>query len=455
MADLFDLLSRSGEALMAQQVGTQTTGNNINNVNSKGFHRQTTLLQAGAYGGVDPAIVTRVSDGLLNQQLGAQAGQAAFDHSHADGLTAIQTALGPLGDGGLNAAMADFFGAWRTLSATPGDPGVRASVLAQASSLTATLNRAATDVAQQQNQADAGVGSLAQTDNVHIAAIARLNGAILAAECSGQEASAMRDSRDTALQQLAHDLGATHAVDPQGTYTVFIGEGIGVVGGEHANLLSLVKDASTGLTHVEVADTTQGVVDARLSGGRMGGLLAVRDGDSARALQQLDGLARDLAAGINGVHAANVGLDGIGGRNLLQLPSTGNAARGLQVDPSLVGQPQALAAASSAAALPGDNTGALALVALQTQRIAVGNTLTLQDSAGSLSVGVGVATQAATEAQQRSASALAQITALVQNNSGVSIDEQMLQLSRYQNAFQAAAKVLTVVNQMLQRLQDI
>ena len=170
----------------------------------------------------------------------------------------------------------------------------------------------------------------------------------------------------------------------------------------------------------------------------------------AGRLSELDTFARDFATAANAIQSANYGIDGSTGVNLLTTGSA-NGALTLSLDPGIAGQPQRLATAGSATS-PGSTTGIQAFLGLETARVANGGTSTLQESA------MATITNAGSEASRANAddaieqARTAQLNAAREEVSGVSIEDEMLSIERYQRAYQAAARVITTVNEMLDTL---
>jgi flagellar hook-associated protein 1 len=154
-------------------------------------------------------------------------------------------------------------------------------------------------------------------------------------------------------------------------------------------------------------------------------------------------------------HAAGFGSDGSTGNNLFDIPATATgAARAISLSVDVAGHPERVAAASSAATTPGGSDNAAALSGLSTQAIASGNTETASDAYGDLVGNVGelrassqrnVTTQTAVQQQAQT---------MQQSLSGVSLDDEMVALTKYQNAYGAASKVLNTVDQMMSDLMN-
>jgi flagellar hook-associated protein 1 FlgK len=192
-------------------------------------------------------------------------------------------------------------------------------------------------------------------------------------------------------------------------------------------------------------------VTANVDSGSLGGIREARDVDLAKASSDLDAYAYDVASAINQVHSAGVGSDGTGGRNLFVQPTqVAGAAYKMALDPSMVDQPGRLAAAGSAAELPGGNSGALALAKLADAPSFGGATLAGRFAAMASDVGARSAS-AQSESDFRSQT-LATAENFAANASGVSIDEEMTNLTQYQRAFQASSQVLKTVDSLFDSL---
>jgi flagellar hook-associated protein 1 FlgK len=147
------------------------------------------------------------------------------------------------------------------------------------------------------------------------------------------------------------------------------------------------------------------------------------------------------------VHRAGVGLDGVGGRNLFQEPmEVQDAARNMALASDVADQPRALAAGLEAG-LPGDNRNALALSRVSTDRILTGG-LSITDTISGLVGYAGGVVQTASTRESFASGALEQIQALRDSVSGVSSDEEMVDLMKFQRAYQASLRVIQTADEM-------
>lgn len=231
-----------------------------------------------------------------------------------------------------------------------------------------------------------------------------------------------------------------------------LSSGTSLVQGGTASAISATVNGQGNL-EIDVVKSGGAKVDvtSRLTSGNLSGIVEARDTDIPALQKNLDQMAFDFAGAVNTVHSAGVGLDGVGGRNLFTAPAAvAGAAAALTIDPSVAGQPDHVAAAANPGELPAGNTNALALAAISGSPIGAGGVPA--DRFGALAGQLGnFQDSAASDASLRK-DTLAVATSMQQQVSGVSVEEEMTNLSRYQSAFQAAQNVLKVASDLLEGL---
>lgn len=456
MSNLLDVLRIGGNSLEAEQVAAQVIGNNISNAQTPGYHRQDThYTSMQGLGGVRDVQVNRSANQLLEAQLNTQRSQSRYAQSRADGLSQVVSAVGNFDDVGINASLTELFNSWRQLTAQPQDISVRAEVLARGQMFAERVSDAALHLSASQKLADDSILNSLSTVNDNFSQVANLNGLIQAAQTSGVVPAALMDQRDSLVGSLATLAGTTSVQQSNGDISVFLG-GVGVVSGNQAYLLVAERDVTSGFHHLQVANTTQGNMDSRIRGGELGAQFTLRDSDIAGAKSQLDEFTVDVATAFNSVHSLGFGLDGLTGRNFFETPITVvGAASLLTLDAAVSNTPAALAAASSATTSAGGNDQALAITGLESAMVARSNAQTLGSSLTQLISYSGRSLADAQAQGEQSHAFLQQTQTMWEQQHGVSLDEQMLHLSRIQNAYQAAAKLITTVNNMLDVLQRL
>jgi flagellar hook-associated protein 1 FlgK len=198
-------------------------------------------------------------------------------------------------------------------------------------------------------------------------------------------------------------------------------------------------DAPGGPLTVSAADT----------GGEIAGRLAARDTVIPQYQSDLDTLAAELITALNTQHSAGYGLgDSTGGQDFF----SGTDAGDIAVDPAITADPDLIAAAGDSGGLPGDNQNALAIADLEFTQLLNGGTQTLDAFYQSLVVLVGnEAGQASTQLDNENALDT-HLFNLRQSISGVSIDEETINLLKYEQAYQAASRIITTADEMYETL---
>jgi flagellar hook-associated protein 1 len=214
--------------------------------------------------------------------------------------------------------------------------------------------------------------------------------------------------------------------------------------------VDLAADGSLRLLSAREGDSPTEVTQF-LSGGRLAGIKEARDVDLFDVHERFDQLVFDVATSVNTQHAAGFGKDGLSGRNLFDVPAiTLGPARGIAVSSQVAGNPDAIAAAEAAGSVPGGTGNAVALANLWNQPLSGGRSAA--ETYGDIVGDIGQRKAAVALAVDTQNAVKEQIQAMRESVSGVSLDEEMVSLTKYQRAYEAAGKVLSTVDELLQDL---
>ena len=309
MSSLNSSLEIARRALRAHQLTMGVIGANVANVNTPGFSRRRTYLGAsagimtpdGTVGtGVEVTAIRRDRDmlleGLYRQHNSAAGNWSALDQA----LGKVETVFPAADTDGLGDALGAFWSAWNNLANDPADPGRRAVVRAAGEQVADTFHRLDAHLASLMSDLDAEMG--ADTDRINRIAtrLAALNVGISAAELRGQEASDLRDERDSLLEELS-GIATVHSQETStGAVTVSLGAEV-LVQDDRARQLEVVPVAGSGQASVRVRwqDTQR---DVQAEGGHLAGLVNARDERLAGYRATLDTLAATLVEQVNRVH---------------------------------------------------------------------------------------------------------------------------------------------------------
>ncbi|HEY4220257.1 MAG TPA: flagellar hook-associated protein FlgK [Myxococcota bacterium] len=465
-ADLFAQLTTASRSLAAQRVASSTASNNIENASTPGYARQRANLVAlgGVQDGnsilglgVDVSSVTQVRDRFIeNQMPGALAAAGAAD-ARQSVLTPV-AALDPSGPGTLTDAMGSFFASLRTVAVDPTQAGAREAAVAAARTLAHTFQSAAADIDGQRRGIDSDLQGNVDQVNQLSAQVATLNAQIRAQSAGGNSPNDLLDARQSALDSLAEKTGGSVLIDAQGNANVQLPSGAPLVIGDHAATLSAIPDgANGGHLKLQISATDSSAAPphdvAFASGaGTIGGLLQARDVDLKSAANNVDNLAFNLATSLNTIHQAGFAEDGSSGRTLFDIPATAaGAASSIAVNAQVNADPTLLAASSAGSA--GDGVQAQALAAVETSALSTGQTPT--DALAQMVSSFGTSAAQAANDQATADASKSSLTSLRESTSGVSIDEEMVELTKAQRAFEASTKVIQTADQMLQSLLAI
>jgi flagellar hook-associated protein 1 FlgK len=455
---LTPLLGIGTSALAAFQRALAVTGHNISNVNTPGYSRQdTTLTEAdpqngrpGQIGsGVQASEIRRSVDTFVEQQLlTSHERQGQFEASR-NGLVRVQTLFGDSNDQGLAAGLNEFFSAWQDVATNPSDATARTVLLSRAGTLAAQFNQQAVELSAQRQALDGQIGQAITDINQLASRIAELNQSISRAEFSGQQANDLRDQRGVLVNQLGELTDISTIEDDTGQLSVFVGRGQILVDKHRALTLSGVADsANSGLLTVQYDGGGAPVpLNSVIAGGRLKGLLDVRDHTIPSVQTSFDQLASTLVAEVNTLHQAGYGLDGSTGQAFFS--TSGTTAATIQVSLTNI---QRIAASSTSAGVPGNNANALSIGTLQTSSLAALGNVTFQEFYGSVAGRVGSSAQGAERDLNAQEIVHEQLEAHRAEISGVSLDEELVNLLKYQRAFQAASRLVVVADELLQTI---
>ncbi len=449
---LSGLLNIARSGLMAQSGALGVTGQNVANATSAGYAKRVASMSPLASGGVIFNGEIRTFDKFAYAHVVEQSGRRASAGARANALARIEAIIAPpsqtIGDRA-TALMASF----TTLTAYPMDPAVRADVLSKADDFASTLASAGLSLSEISKEILQQAQGVASEVNARLGHVADLNAKIAEAKAQGSDASTLRDQRDQSVREIGERVGVRAVEDPQGRVTLF-GAGAVLVEGSKTSAISLDLDA-TGNMRFTVSGASTIDITSRVDSGALGGLREARDVDLAKARSGLDAYAFDVGNTINAAHAGGFGLDGGTGRPLFAVSATqAGASASISLDPNMRDRPDRLAAAGVASELPGGNSAAMRLTLLSDSDSFGGTTLANRFATLAGDVGTRKASAEAEKALRDDTLSLAET--MSESASGVSLDEEMVDMSRYQRAFEASSKVLRMADELLANfLRDI
>jgi len=446
------MLSIATGALQAEQGAMDTTANNVANANTPGYSRLRPVLVEGdpvvigsmTYGsGVTLEKIESLRDPILQLRIGEETQQQGQLNAYVSQMQQAQVQF-TTSSGDIGTEISNFFSSLAQLSADPTSIPVRQGVLAAAGNLATAFNTVATSLQQQQSSLNLNVTQDVQQVNTLTSQIANLNTQISQMQGVNEDASALVDQRDVLIGQLS-DLVDVSQIQSDNGITLTTSNGTALVAGGQSFALTTQTNAA-GQQDIYSQGTD---ITSQLTSGELTGLIQVRDQTIPGLLSNLDTLAYSLETSLNAANAEGYDLNGNrggvvnGGQDLFVEPqSQQGAALNMAVGMT---NPSLLAASSDGS--PGSNGNVANFSAVQNDPVTDGQTPTDYYSGIVSAVGNDVSdgTTELTAAQ----SILTQLQDQRNSISGVSLNEEASNMLQYQNAYDAAAKVVTTINDML------
>lgn len=447
-------------ALRASQLGLTVAGQNIANVSTTGYARQSVQLSAtpaagtGLVGsGVTVDGVRAFRDRFAETRLQSETATSGRLTARRDALAPVDAAFADSDQpGGLQHALNGFFNSFRDLEANPDSVPLRANAVAAGQQLAATFGATRQRLADVRRETNAAITDSAAQVGALARQVAELNGRIASAEAQGASASELRDQRGEAVKQLSELTGARATEAADGRLTVTLADGRPLVVGDKASELECVPTPPDGLNTLLLEGQPAAIGDGRLRG------LAEALTETGGIINSLDALAASIADRVNTLHTSGTGLDGSAGLNFFALPSGGGpvTAANLSVSAALVADPRLVVASPVAGSTSaGTVAGQIANLLTDGASQAGGRTGSFSSLLASVVTDAGAGVKAADDALQTQQLILAQAQAQRDSVSGVSLDEEAINLLQYQKAYEAAAKFLRIADEMTQTILSL
>lgn len=319
------ILNIGTRALQANQIALQTTGNNIANVNTAGYSRQSVVLNtvAGQFSGggyvgkgVEVKTILRNFSSFLTRQATLASATQNADVARSSKLNQLQDIFSG-GSTGLGAAVSDMMNAFSDVASAPTDLTARTVALTRVDetagrfrSASQALDDLMTGVQQELSQKADAINTLAYN-------IADVNQEIARAQGSGQPPNDLLDRRDQLVRELNQYVQTTSIPADDGTVGIFLAGSQPLVLGTTVSPVSIVNDDFGDPLKSKLAMTRDGqqilLDETALGGGEVSGLLRFQNTDLAEGRNLLGRLTMAITTEMNAQHALGLDLDGNAG----------------------------------------------------------------------------------------------------------------------------------------------
>jgi flagellar hook-associated protein 1 FlgK len=454
MAGLNSILESAKRSLNANQYGIGVTSHNIANAGVAGYSRQRVMLSASQaekthYGflgtGVDIKSIQRMREKYFDKQsyaINANLGQAS---QRQQVLSMTESLLQEPSDLGLSAQMSEFFSSFQNLATHPEESSSRNAVVQRASLMTNSFHRLSDGLAETKTNVSNELESKVEKINALLKSTAELNSAIVNASSQGLEPNDIKDQRDKNLTALSSLINIRVSEDDNGSLSVAIDGTTVISNGNYQQLKTGIVGNSIVLTTLTSASPVN------VTGGEAGGLMKLYNTTINEYQTKLDELAQTLITQVNNIHSAGytLGDPAVTGIDFF----TGSDASSISVNAVVEQDINNIAASADGAT--GNNETAIALSKLQNALTMNGNKNTVFQFYNGIVSGMGSEIQGLEQETQSQQLVLDQVNSQQNSVSGVSLDEEMTNLIKFQHGFDASARVINTVNEMFDTLLQI
>jgi flagellar hook-associated protein 1 FlgK len=531
------LMNMGTRAMQTSQTALQTTGHNISNANTEGYTRQaihTRSQQPINMGnliigdGADVDRVYRVHDQFLTKQMNREMEVKGKFEERALFLQSVESVFNESLSKGVSDFMGKFFNDMRKLATNPESIAMRTTVLESARYMVDEFHRAGNGMKGVQRNIDFKVASIVKETNSAVRELATLNKNIAKLELGGSPANDLRDRRDLILKKMAENMNIhTFEDGSTGMVSVTVAGAGTIVSGIEYNELQLVTIPETGARNSGLFDiilfngNSSLKITDKVSGGKLAGMIEVRDGIIPKLQDKLDFMVHKFAREVNDAHKRGYGLDGKNGRELFKFTdNVRDSMLSIEMNEEIMDNVSKLATASRPWE-PANNEVVTDITNIQKKRMiseeemrdlfaqrrtmekqmtdAAGKELTEEDKVKiannektfaekSMSnkhsvddtfvamdynilrddelatiddyfngiVGkIAVLTHEAKNVSEHQEGIVTQLKEFRESTSGVSLDEEGIDIIKYQKAFEAAAKMIQVADELLDTVMNL
>lgn len=481
--------------LLVNQAGLQVVNNNITNSNTPGYSKQSVDISNGdayppasignvsRYGqiGEGPKMtgISRSHDNYIDTQIRNNQSALGYQSQLQNILGQIENTLNEPSNSGLSAAMQTFFDAAQAMSNNPDNLATRASFMTASQGMLQSFQNVENQLQTLRTNlvGNANVTGSFQTSQAYntvasindkLSQLADVQDKIIAVNASGGQPNNLLDTRDQILENLSKQLNITVVPHNENNLVdVKIGNTFLVRGNGVKETLSAVENDGSGAFTTDDVPTVINLTNAgttintTITGGSLGGILKMGSNDTGITtlrgmMVNLDTLFGQIATQVNTLQAGGLDYNGNAPVSPDDAIFSLNAGTGLDVfnytiNQNLVTDPKLLAAADGAGAFAGvgDGRNAQAIATLQNTALAGLGSMTVSEFLNTQVSRLGLDSNSATNNVNSFTDVYQQLDQRRQSVQGVNIEEEMLDLLRFQRGFEAASKSLITLDKAM------
>jgi flagellar hook-associated protein 1 len=488
-------------AIVANQNAINVVNNNIANANTPGYSRQrvdmspagsfppatiSNYVASGVTGqGVNVTDITRSHDNFLDAQMRSQQNQLGYNEAAQDYLQRIEDVSGNLQGSNINDALNKFFEASQALSRKADDVPSRSTFMQSAKNVMDLFKQQASMLKDLRTSivGDASKPSTLTTSeayltvndiNQSLSEVANLNEKIIGISAAGASPNDLMDRRDVVLEKIAKNLNVTIEYLPSNQIAIKLGANKLVEGNTVSNTLNLVTNTGVTPTPTDVPALVQlssnaATVNADITTGKLGGLLKMGGNDTDTTtirgmLETLDNAFGAIATEVNALQASGFNMNGVAPTatvddQIFIPPPVINdlAIFDYSINATILKDVKLIAAADATGPFAGvgDGRNAAKIAALQNKSLAGLGNISTQEYMNNKISNLGLNSKNAQDRTEQLNGVIQQIDGRRQSLQGVNIEEEMLDLMRYQRGFEASSRVIKALDEVMKNLLNL
>ena len=452
-------------AIMAQTQALKVVGDNISNVNTPGYSRKRIELKNTIHASQQDVNIfetRRIRDQFIDKHIRTENQSLGNWDMKSQQYSQIERVFLEPSENGINNLLGEFWNSWEDLGNNPENMTSRNMVVQRGMALAQNINRIDSQLKDIRKTVNGHIDDRIEQVNQKASQVAYLNTQIEFLEASGDEASGLRDSRDLLVDEISKQLNVTSLEHDNGSVSLFV-SGRAIVDEKRFTAIKTEHVFISGMvvTNMKWSDDLSKVV---INNGEIAGLLDVRDETITGLTGKMDQLAQTLITSVNKIYSAGYGLDGVNQRDFFVGTNAGNIKVNDDSNTGVINHPERVSASANGQA--GDNSIALQLARLSDIRVApdgsevpngvynpdaINITQFYNDTVNSL----GTETQLASMMTESAQMLVTDLEERREGVSGVSLDEESADLIKLQRAYEAAAKYMSVIDEMIGILMNI
>ena len=451
----FGNLSIAVSALRAQQYGLSVTAHNVANANTEGYSRQVASMAAtrpitltnglNSSGkiqigtGVAVESVRRVQDSLLQAQINSQNTEFGYWTSYNHTMQQIEALVNEPGEMGISNQLDAFWNSWQDLANSPESLAARATVVEEG----IQLSDAITGLFQNLRNTRTAINKILTDETITVNTLARqiadLNGSISSSLETGNSSNDFLDKRDLLVKELSELTNLE--VHGSGSEIIISIGGKPIV---QANQVFEITSSTgaDGKTEFIWSDDETPVL---IRNGKIANLIEMRDTNIDGYMNSLNEIAETIIEQVNAVHTTGYDVNGDAAQPFF---TEGADASTISVNSEVLNSPELVAA--SITGTSGDNTIANAISEIRDIVITDGQTINAMYNL--LISKIGSDTNRASDEHDVAGLTMNQLEMYRESISGVSLDEEMANMTKFQQAYSAAARIFTIIDSMMDTL---